>query len=126
MPFKKTNEAYFGDSFNRGSVLCYASACNSSDSATFTANNVEIDYDALANLTNLAGYDLSIGADKSVFGYACTKGDAVGVTQNYVTMDNFNDLAARIAALEQTKETKKGADKLRCALKTLNYTREIQ
>ena len=117
MPFKKTNEAYFGDSFNRDSVLCYATAdAKASDSASFSCKNATINLDTLASITGCC--DLTAKADSGVLG--------ISYVEDKVSMDSFNDLIARVVALESNTVPKKGADELRCALKTLNYTREVQ
>lgn len=116
MPFKKTNEAYFGDSFNRDSVLCYAAEAKGVDSASISCNTATINYDTLASIAGCC--DLTAKADTAVLG--------VSYIDDKVSMDSFNDLVARVIALESNTVPKKGADELRCALKTLNYVREVQ
>lgn len=124
MSYRKTNEAWFGDTFNRDPVYCYATADvaeNSvndtsyvikglnNNSATFTCNNVAVNDSLLNELTGrIAATDkISITATKDEL------------------EDSLSKISARIDALEQTILTKKSSSDLRSALKTLNYKREI-
>lgn len=119
--WKKTNEVWFGDSFNRDSVLCsadiaYDTALDSdctgikaiswdSNSATLTCNNIAVNQGILDSI----GYNT----------YA-TKTDIDTVS------DRFTDLQAQINDLKKKLETKKECSKLRSALKTLHYKREVE
>lgn len=120
MPYKKTNEAWFGDTFNRDSTYCYATADVAADtaytvkglsnnSATFTCNNVTVNDSLLSGLTG---------------GTSITDAISIAVTKDELE-DKISEIKARIDALEQTISTKKSGSDLRSALKTLNYKREI-
>ena len=117
MAYKKTNEAWFGDSFNRDSVVtaCSYDLAKSGDS-----------------LTGVIGYVTDAGAT-----YGIAAKGAIDVNSSNVTYENvvssvtdnlttkLKEIQAQIDDLKQNYVPKKGADKLRSALKTLSYTREI-
>lgn len=123
----KTGEAWFGDSFDRSISL-------GPGELSITANNCSINTDVLSALTDycdkytVTSADCSIATDCS--GYAVTK----GIKDNYsisidsvdTLSDRLNELNARIDDLKQNFVPKKGANKLRSALKTLQYKREVE
>ena len=123
----KTGEAWFGDSFDRSISL-------GPGELNFIANNCNLNTDTLTELTGycnnytVTGADLAIASDCT--GYAITK----GIQDNYnisissvdTLSDRLNELSARIDDLKQNFVPKKGANKLRSALKTLQYKREVE
>lgn len=123
----KTGEAWFGDSFDRSISL-------GPGELSFTANNCSINTDALSALTGycdkytVASADCSIGTDCT--GYAIAKGiqcdNSISINAVDTLSDRLNELSARIDDLKQNFMPKKGANKLRSALKTLQYTREVE
>jgi LPS O-antigen subunit length determinant protein (WzzB/FepE family) len=124
MAYKKTNEAWFGDSFNRDSITA-ACSCD-------LANNVD-------SLTELVGYvtdagvtygtasnaiAISSNGDLTCKGAISTCDYAINCATDGLTT-KLEKIQAQIDDLKQNYVPKKGTDKLRLALKTLNYTREI-
>lgn len=121
--WKKANEAYFGDTFNRDMMLCSAEIAydtaldsdytavkainwNDSNSATLTCNEVVVNQDILDGICGST--------------YAIT-------TANVDTMrDRFDELQVQIDELKKKLETKKENSGLRLALKTLHYKREVE
>ena len=113
MAYKKTNEAWFGDSFNRDSTVCsYAIANNDLKSINSV---VDLTYDGSASI---GSGDLYCSGVVKASDYAIE-----GVTDSFAT--EIKRIAAQINDLQQNFVPKKGANKLRLALKTLNYKREI-
>ena len=123
MAWKKANEAYFGDSFNRDSITCSYAIAGSNE------------------LTSLDGYVNAITTCDT--GITCVKGDnttsgdlycsgvvkannyaIVGVTDSLST--ELKNLQKQINELKENLTTKTGAHKLRSALATLKYEREIK
>lgn len=126
----KTGEAWFGDSFDRSISL-------GPGELSFTVNNCNINTDALSALTGycdsdsytVASADCSIATDCT--GYAVAKGiqvdDNISIISSVDTLSNrLNELSARIDDLKQNFVPKKDANKLRSALKTLQYKREVE
>ena len=123
MTWKKANEAYFGDSFNRDSTTCsYAVAGN-------------------GELTSLDGYVnmVTACADNRVYAKAdkATSGDlycsGVVKASDFAIESATDSLSAalkkmqtQIDELQQNLTMKTGAHKLRSALATLKYEREIK
>lgn len=110
--WKKTNEAYFADSFNRdGSIAAYATAT--------TAHA-----DGLASVAK--GLTLPNCND---IGLNSCKVDS-GLTYNYAVKSEVNTIQQKLEKLqEQIDSLKKRqtiTSELRSALKTLHYKREIE
>lgn len=114
MIYKKTNEAWFGDSFNRDSTTC---------SYTIANNDLKSIIDSVDLVTS--------GSSNAVYGVTNAGGEIVKtsdyaiecVTDSFAT--EIKRIEAQINDLKQNFVPKKGANKLRSALKTLNYTREL-
>lgn len=114
---KRTNEAYFGDTFDRSSAVAYyavdgsASACDLSY-GTVCATEADVAYGTSIAASN--EYALA----KNVSGYALDLKDE---------MHNVIDsLQAQIDSLKQRLEVKTVSNELRSTLKTLQYKRELE
>lgn len=132
MTWKKANEAYFGDSFNRPySVACYSANsdevmkgyikdCSLSLSAD-SATEVDCTFDLATGV-----YGTASANSGSLYCSGAVKANDYaieGVTNNFA--EEIKMIEAQINDLKQNFVPKTGANKLRSALKTLNYTREI-
>lgn len=123
----KTGEAWFGDSFDRGISL-------GPGELSFTVNNCNINTDTLAELTGYCNNYTAASADCSITsnctGYAVAKGvecdNSICISSVDTLSDRLDVLRARIDDLEQNFVPKKGINKLRSALKTLQYKREVE
>lgn len=115
--WKKTNEAWFGDTFDRGITLCngelaYDTALNS-DCTAIKAIGLDNN-----NAVTLACNDMVVGKGSNY---------AISANANVDTMrDRFNELQAQIDDLKKKLENKKENSELRSALKTLHYRREVE
>lgn len=122
--WKRANEAYFGDTFDRDVTLCNAaiaydtasdSDCtaikainwNDNNTATFTCNDVVINKETSDSL------------------YNCVKAYAIKSDVETVS-DRLYELQAQINDLKKNLEMKKENSELRSALKTLHYKREVE
>ena len=124
MAWKKAEESYFADSFNRDATLncCYTIADNAVSGA--------VDGWASATIDDLCGYantGTSISKNIGTLGVStcaiggydiATKADVDSVTTN------ISDLVKRIEALENS--LKAPQNELRRTLKTLQYKREVE
>ena len=124
MAYKKTNEAYFGDSFNRLLAMnyCTADSVSTIDGLTKIGNGLVIDSDncitlSCNNATGDAATLKGISGEISVCDSCVSTVDTMG--------DKLKALQAQIDDLKQNFVPKKGADKLRSALATLRYNREV-
>ena len=113
MPWKKTNEAYFGDSFDRSIITAYN--CSVDGAIETNSKAVAIDLQDAVNWSQLNG-----GSGISVISNVQ---DITSDIQEIVT--NIDSLQKRILALEESMEVKKQKSNLRTQLKTLDYKREI-
>lgn len=123
MAYKKTNEAYFGDSFNRPStVTCYAAS--STDKIADLTGYITLENDGTLTMANK---DIGSWTD-SCSTVACS-GTITGMDLAIKSVDNLSDeliaIKAQIDDLKQNFVPKTGANKLRSALKTLSYSREV-
>ena len=122
--WKKANEAYFGDTFNRDVTLCsgeiaYDVALDSDCSATKAINWNN------NNTVTLTCSDAVIS--KETLDNLCGYGNAYAINANIDTItDRFYELQAQINELKKKLETKKENSELRSALKTLSYKREVE
>lgn len=109
MAWKKENEVYFGDTFNRQSVdACYlnnVTACNATTDSWTMAKGVTSHAEGVGTVaTGLASVGTAWGSlDKLI--------------------DDVELLRQQVAALQQVP---KATSKLRSALKTLNYKKELE
>lgn len=123
---KKTNEAWFGDSFDRGTLKAYIPATGE---LCFSANNCSINSDTLSELIGyVTAADCAIGSDSTA--YTVAKGGnshAEGITISAVDSlsDQLDAIKARLSVLEENISIKKKSD-IRSDLKTLNYKREVE
>ena len=121
---KKTNEAWFGDTFDRGTTLCYAiedeSNYNTILKSLAMSSPQIIDKDAYGEVTFTC--DLANTADS--IGYAIGKNASVNQVDSL--SDKIRDIQAQLHDLRKSLETKKENSELRSALKTLHYKREVE
>lgn len=124
---KKTNEAWFADTFNRPSTIaCYAvDGTKLFDGAISTRDlSYGVDCATEADIT----CSVSASANNE---YALAKG-ATNYTPSveFIVRDEMSNaissLQAQIDDLRQRLETKTASDELRSALKTLHYKREVE
>lgn len=120
MTYKKTNEAYFGDSFNRPyTVACYSA--NGDEVIKGYVKDCDLSLSADSATEVNCTFDLATGLSSTAYGTA--NYTVEGVTDSFAT--EIKKIEAQVNDLKQNFVPKKGANKLRSALKTLNYTREI-
>jgi hypothetical protein len=128
MPYKKSNEAWFGDSFNRGPMTLTFLGEND-NVYSCAVNNVSIENSLEGSCTFTA--DLAPGSDWTVAKGVNSCSYASGATSHakghrVSTLETeIKKVQAQIDGLKQKLEPKNGANKLRLMLKTLNYTREL-
>lgn len=122
---KKTNEAWFGDSFDRGIVNAYVPATGE---LCFSANNCTINTDTLSALTGyVTTADCAISSDNtaSTIAKGCASHvEGVAISAVDTLSDQLDEIKIRLDALEEAVTTKK--KNIRNGLKTLNYTREVE
>ena len=136
MTYKKTNEAYFGDSFIRPyTVACYNSNgdevmkgyikdCDLSLSAD-SATEVNCTFDLAKGLSSTAyGLANSKSGDLHCSGVVKASDYAIEMVTDSLCTE-LKKIQTQIDDLKQNCVPKIGVNKLRSALKTLNYTREI-
>ena len=108
---KKTNEAWFGDTFNRDVTLCYATEDESNYNTILKSLAMSspqiIDKDACGEVTFTIAKNASVNQVDSL-------------------SDKIRDIQAQIHDLRKSLETKKENSELRSALKTLHYKREVE
>ena len=119
--WKKANEAWFGDTFNRDAMLCsgeiaYDTALDSDCTAAKVSWN---DNNAITSTCN--GLEINKDALEQVCGNTYKIADSINITR-----DRFDELQAQINELKEKLETKKENLELRSALKTLHYKREVE
>lgn len=122
--WEKTNETWFGDTFDRNATLCYA---------TEDENNYEM---LVKNLTmsspqiidkgtyGEATFTCDLANTADSIGYAIAK--AASVDQVESLSDKIRDIQAQLNDLKKNLEVKKENSELRLALKTLHYKREVE
>lgn len=108
--WKKTNEAYFGDSFNRDSTLCSAANIHATVDDDVATKAINWNYDGHYGINTL----------NELCNYAATMTDVETVS------NKFDELQAQIDDLKKKLETRKEYSELRSALKTLHYKREVE
>lgn len=128
--WKKTNEAYFGDTFNRDATLCYATEDGSSYDAAIKAtnwkdNNITFTC-ANATTDGVAFKALCDNIASTADGISYAIGEKASTNQIESLSDKIRDIQAQINDLKKNLETKKENSELRSALKTLHYKREIE
>lgn len=119
--WKKANEAYFGDSFNRDSTVCsYAIADNDLKSITGT---VDLAYDGLSN----TAYGLASANNVDLYCSGTVKANdyAIELVTDSLTTE-LKKIQMDIDELKKNMVPKKGVNELRSALKTLHYKREVE
>lgn len=128
MPYKKTNEAWFGDSFNRDNTMCTYTIANNDlqsisaalDGLTGTANNFTITADCAK------GIDTSAIATVKSNDSALEWKDTVSISLVDLLSDKLENLQAQIDNLKKTIEKRGVGLSIRPALKTLKYQREVE
>jgi uncharacterized protein (DUF342 family) len=113
--YKKTNEAWFGDSFNRDALTCSYSAIND------VVNSITCGAVTAANCATGSDYTVAKGTRE-----ANCYTDVVAIDRIDTLSDQLQKIQEQIDGLKKSLETKKSDNKLRLALKTLNYTRELE
>ena len=128
MAWKKENNAYFADSFDRDSALCYtAEAISAADvnnklydlgsgTLSFTINNASINNDMLTCATGCNSYAEGVTIVPEGFTI-----DGVGQVSSKI-----KELQAQIDNLKKNLVSTKSCSKLRLALATLKYKREVE
>ena len=123
---KKTNEAWFGDTFNRGTVNAYVPATGE---LCFSANNCTINADTLNELTGyITTADCAIGKDSTAYTIAkgcASHAEGIAISAVDTLSDQLDGIKVRLGALEEAITTKK-KNNVRSGLKTLNYRREVE
>ena len=124
MAYKKTNEAWFGDTFDRDATLCFTTEYNNNyemlvKNLTMSSPQI-IDKDSYGEVTFTC--DLANASD--ITSYAIAKNASVNQVDSL--SDKFRDIQAQINDLKKNLETKIVRDDLRSALKTLHYKREVE
>ena len=128
MPYKKTNEAWFGDSFNRDNTVCAYTIANNDlqsisgapDDLTGIVNNFTITADYAK------GIDTSAIAIAKSNDSALEWKDTVSISSVDLLSDKLENLQAQINSLKKTIEKRGVGLSIRPALKTLKYTREVE
>lgn len=124
----RTGEAWFGDSFDRNIAL-------GPGELSFTAAACSMDMDTLNELigySNNGVYtitaDCAKGLDSTAYALAnCDNSkNIVSISAIDTLSDKLDAVMAQVDALKQNFVPKKGECKLRSALKTLSYKREIE
>lgn len=119
--WKKANEAYFGDTFNRDSAVCsYAITDNDLKSITGT---VDLAYDGLSN----TAYGLASASSGDLYCSGTIKANdyAIELVTNSLTTE-LKKIQMDIDELKKSMVPKKENSELRSALKTLHYKREVE
>ena len=116
MSWKKTNEAWFGDTFDRSGISAMAYNC-AADSAISADNTVYTYATATCD---------SAPASKGI-SKLCINGDTYEIKADVSSVTNrVDELQAQIDALKENYVPKTVRDDLRSALKTLHYKREVE
>ena len=121
--WKKANEAYFGDTFDRSIASCSAEIAYDTalDSDCTSIKTINWNDSSVAMACNEAA--ISKGRLDSL----CNCGNAYATKIDVETVNNrFYELQAQIDELKKKLETKKENLELRSALKTLHYKREVE
>lgn len=109
MSWKKTNEAWFGDTFDRSGVSAMAYNCADNTAYTYTTATCD-----------------SAPASKGI-SKLCINGDTYEIKADVSSITNrVNELQAQIDDLRKNYVPKTVRDDLRSALKTLRYKREVE
>ena len=127
--WKKTNEAWFGDTLNRNATLCYLAEDGSERSINL--NNCTVEYEpcginADGNMVATFSADLASARD-----YAVAKGiSGANYYNDVVIKSDIDVLKDQIIKLqekiEKLKSCSTATSELRSALRTLNYKREVE
>ena len=128
MAWKKEYDAYFADTFDRDSTLCYAAETAyaadankklydlGSGTLSFTMPNVNVNNDVLACMTEWNNN--AKGVTTASIGFAVDGVDQVS--------SKIEDLQAQIDSLKKNLVLNRSCRKLRPALATLKYKREVE
>ena len=127
MAYKKTNEAYFGDTFVRpNTIACYSMDGNKLFDAR--VKDCDLSYGTGEPVEFSCSCDLAPNSDFTVakgisgmnyYNDIAVKSDVTELQETIATLE------AQIDDLKKNFEPKKGVLEWRSALKTLNYKREI-
>lgn len=120
--WEKTNEAWFGDTFDRSSTI----ACYNTEEKHLCDGHIstcDLGYSPDSYTKASITCDLANTAD-NIVGYAIAKSASVNPVESL--SDKIKDIQAQIDDLKKNLETKKENSELRSALKTLHYKREVE
>lgn len=123
---KKTNEAWFGDSFDRGTLTAYNA---SNGEICFTANNCKINTDVLDGLTGGADcYTVATANCGSDYTIAKSVGE---ITNEFAVKSDVSTIQSQLRELQKkvdnlVERSNIKTSKLRQELKTLRYIREVE
>lgn len=125
--WKKTNEAWFGDTFDRDSTLCSYTidGVDSSSNSAITACNTDLLMNGLTYASGSCGHaESAYAVAKSIDGMNSVKlcVDDLEIKFESIT-DKLKQLQAQIDGLKKRPVV---TSELRSALKTLNYKREVE
>lgn len=132
MAWKKQEDAYFADTFDRDALMCSIDCAIDANKAV--PKSISIDSSGLSfTMPNVRCYDTL----NEVTGYVATTADntgnwtlsscdTAGVSIVDTVSDKLQDLQAQINVLKKNLEKPKVTDGLRSALKTLQYKREVE
>lgn len=121
--WEKTNEAWFGDTFNRPSVIaCYSADGQHLFDGRISACDLSYSPDSYteASITcDLANTIMTKSVEDTV-----AKSTWLDPIESF--SDKIKDIQAQIDDLKKKLETKKENSELRSMLKTLQYKREVE
>ena len=123
MTWKKANEAYFGDSFNRDSTTCSYAVAGSNELTALSGY-----VDAITTNANKIAYakaDKATSGDLYCSGVVKASDFAIECATDSLSTA-LKKMQTQIDELQQNLTMKTGAHKLRSALATLKYEREIK
>ena len=119
--WKKENEAWFGDTFDRPSTIaCYTAEGKHLFNGRVSACDLSYSPDSYTEASITC--DLANAADG--IGYTVAKNASINQVESL--SDKIRDIQAQINDLKKNLETKKECSELRSALKTLHYKREVE
>lgn len=125
--WKKTNEAWFGDTFDRDATLCSYTidGVNSSSNCAITACNTDLSMRGLTCASGSSSHaDSAYTVVKSVDGINSVK---LCVDDLEIKFESITDKLKQLQAqMDAVKKRPIVTSELRSALKTLHYKREVE
>lgn len=121
--WEKTNEAWFGDTFDRPSTIaCYTAEGKHLFNGRVSACDLSYSPDSYTEASITC--DLANAANDDSIGYTVAK--RASISQVDSLSDKIRNIQAQVNDLKKKLETKKEYSELRLALKTLHYKREVE